>query len=98
MTEVRYGHTFTVSLFLTFAYAIAFDLPILKLLCLHISEHRDKAMVKQIWNQIFDQIIGDTTDPQAQADQVVRSIVPLGQRFYPSESAFPLRKYPLTSC
>ncbi|THV07704.1 nucleoporin [Dendrothele bispora CBS 962.96] len=72
-------------------YAVAFDLPILKLLCLHISEHRDEAMVKQIWNQIFDQIVGDTTDPQVQADQVVPSVVPLGQRFYPSESAFPLR-------
>lgn len=36
-------------------YAIPFDLPTLKLLCLHVAEHRDEVMVRQVWNQIFDQ-------------------------------------------
>lgn len=36
-------------------YAIPFDLPILKLICLHVAEHRDEVMLRQVWNQIFDQ-------------------------------------------
>jgi hypothetical protein len=32
-------------------------------------------------------------DAQTNADRVIAKIVPLGQRFYPSESAFPLREY-----
>jgi nuclear pore complex protein Nup155 len=31
-------------------------------------------------------------DPQATADRIIAKVVPLGKRFYPSESAFPLRK------
>lgn len=31
-------------------------------------------------------------DAQTHADHIIASIVPLGKRFYPSESAFPLRK------
>ncbi|KAF5374778.1 hypothetical protein D9758_000357 [Tetrapyrgos nigripes] len=72
-------------------YALPFDLPVLKLLCLHVSEHRDEAIVKQIWNQIFEHIAEENSDPLAQAEQIVPTVVPLGQRFYPSESAFPLR-------
>ncbi|EEB88151.1 hypothetical protein MPER_14174, partial [Moniliophthora perniciosa FA553] len=71
-------------------YAVPFDFPHIKLLCLHVSEHRDEIMLRQIWNQIFDSIIDVIPDPQAQADKVVSTIVPLGQRFYPSEFAFPL--------
>lgn len=29
-------------------------------------------------------------DPEADADRIRAKVVPLGQRFYPSESAFPL--------
>ena len=36
-------------------YALAFDLPDMKLLCLHVSEHRDESIVRPIWNQIFDE-------------------------------------------
>ncbi|KAL0578729.1 hypothetical protein V5O48_003285 [Marasmius crinis-equi] len=72
------------------AYALPFDLPQLKLLCLHVSEHRDEAMLRQIWNQIFDSITEFSPDPQAQGDKAVSTIVPLGHRFYPSEFAFPL--------
>ena len=36
-------------------YAVAFDLPDIKLLCLHVSEHRDESVVRPIWNQIFDE-------------------------------------------
>jgi hypothetical protein len=32
-------------------------------------------------------------DPLSTADQIIAKVVPLGQRFYPSESAFPLRMY-----
>lgn len=32
-------------------------------------------------------------DAQTNADRIISKIVPLGQRFYPSESAFPLREY-----
>ena len=31
-------------------------------------------------------------DPNDAADRLVAKVVPLGQRFYPSECAFPLRK------
>ncbi|KAI3622521.1 nucleoporin [Moniliophthora roreri] len=71
-------------------YAIPFDFPHIKLLCLHVSEHRDEMMLRQVWNQIFDSVVDVTPDPQAQADKIVSTIVPLGQRFYPSEFAFPL--------
>jgi hypothetical protein len=36
-------------------YAVPFDLPNIKLLCLHVSEHRDEAVVRPIWNQIFEE-------------------------------------------
>jgi nuclear pore complex protein Nup155 len=32
------------------------------------------------------------TDPQVIGDRIIAKVVPLGQRFYPSESAFPLRE------
>jgi len=34
-------------------------------------------------------------NPSDAADRLVAKVVPLGQRFYPSECAFPLRKYSL---
>ncbi|KAJ8083919.1 hypothetical protein PM082_002686 [Marasmius tenuissimus] len=71
-------------------YALPFDLPQLKLLCLHVSEHRDEAMLRQIWNQIFESITEFSPDPRVQGDKAVSTIVPLGHRFYPSEFAFPL--------
>lgn len=95
---------------------MAFDLPTMKLLCLHVSEHRDETVVRPVWNQIFQQgqklkqptchsiylshmqsdvscsvVIDEDDDPRAQADNLIRHLTPLGQRFYPSESAFPLR-------
>ena len=33
----------------------------------------------------------ETDDPIERADAIMGRVVPLGQRFYPSESAFPLR-------
>lgn len=59
-----------------------------------------------IWKQIFDQsmlpgfwrtyihpilVVEQDEDHLVQADHVIAKVVPLGQRFYPSESAFPLR-------
>jgi len=34
----------------------------------------------------------ETDDPKDRADLIMGRVVPLGQRFYPSESAFPLRR------
>ncbi|KAG6818004.1 hypothetical protein H0H87_009159 [Tephrocybe sp. NHM501043] len=72
-------------------YAIPFDLVDMKLLCLHVSEHRDETVVRPIWNQIFDEILREETDPSTTADLIQSRVVPLGKRLYPSESAFPLR-------
>ena len=72
-------------------YAEPFELPAIKLLILHISEHRDEAVVKPIWNTIFHQATGEGTADQ-QADKIASSVVSFGRRFYPSDSAFPLRE------
>ncbi|KAJ7103618.1 nucleoporin [Mycena belliarum] len=72
-------------------YAQPFDLPTMKLLCLHVSEHRDDSIVRPIWNRIFQDILEGQDDTLSTADQIIARVVPLGQRFYPSESAFPLR-------
>ncbi|OCH96059.1 nucleoporin [Obba rivulosa] len=71
-------------------YAEPFDLPTIKLLILHVSQHRDENIVRPIWNKIFEEAI-EGLDPQVAADRIVSKVVPLGQRFYPSDSAFPLR-------
>ncbi|KZT72803.1 nucleoporin [Daedalea quercina L-15889] len=71
-------------------YAVPFDLPAIQLLMLHVSEHRDENIVRPIWNRIFEEAI-DNAEVNVAADRVVSKVVPLGQRFYPSESAFPLR-------
>ncbi|TFK41242.1 nucleoporin [Crucibulum laeve] len=72
-------------------YAVPFDIPQMKLLCLHVSEHRDENLVRPIWNQIFDEVLQEVSDAVTQSELLVSRIVPLGQRFYPSDSAFPLR-------
>ncbi|KAJ2920291.1 hypothetical protein MD484_g125, partial [Candolleomyces efflorescens] len=72
-------------------YAVPFDLPNIKLLCLHVSEHRDEGLVRPIWNQIFDEILQSSPDVVVQSDLIFKRVTSLGQRFYPSESAFPLR-------
>ncbi|KIK70905.1 hypothetical protein GYMLUDRAFT_32985 [Collybiopsis luxurians FD-317 M1] len=72
-------------------YAIPFDLPVLKLICLHVAEHRDEVMIRQIWNQIFDQVLEEESDLLAQAEQISSKIIKLGKRFYPSVFAFPLQ-------
>ncbi|KAF8647929.1 hypothetical protein AX16_006461 [Volvariella volvacea WC 439] len=72
-------------------YAIPFDLPSIKLLCLHVSEHRDESVVKPIWNQVFQEIIDESPSPLETAEALMSRVVSYGQRFYPSESAFPLR-------
>lgn len=37
----------------------------------------------------------ENVDAKIAADRIMAKVVPLGQRFYPSESAFPLRKSPI---
>ncbi|KAJ7125656.1 nucleoporin [Mycena crocata] len=72
-------------------YALPFDMPTIKLLCLHVSEHRDDNIVRPIWNKMIQEIIELDLGVLATADELIAKVVPLGQRFYPSESAFPLR-------
>jgi len=43
----------------------------------------------------FANVALEGVNPSDAADRLVAKVVPLGQRFYPSECAFPLRKYPL---
>lgn len=38
-------------------------------------------------------VLCEDTDPSTTADLIISRVVPLGQRFYPSESAFPLRMF-----
>lgn len=80
----------------------------MKLLVLHVSEHRDEHIVRPIWDRIFEDgketlfvelarltpcsALEKDADAQTHADHIIASVVPLGKRFYPSESAFPLRK------
>ncbi|KAL6309880.1 nucleoporin [Sparassis latifolia] len=71
-------------------YAIPFDLLPMQLLILHVSEHRDENVVRPIWNKIIEEAL-DGVEPKVGADKIMAKVVPLGQRFYPSESAFPLR-------
>ena len=91
-------------------YAEPFDLPTMKLLILHVSEHRDENIVRPIWNKTFEDSqfclsshyifskfeaflgLDPDGDAQTNADRIIAKFIPLGQRFYPSESAFPLRK------
>ncbi|KAF6766148.1 nucleoporin Nup157/170 [Ephemerocybe angulata] len=72
-------------------YAVRFDHPQMKLLCLHVSEHRDENLVRPLWVQIFDEIMKVSPDVNYQRDEIFKEVTRLGQRFYPSESAFPLR-------
>ncbi|KAI0094802.1 nucleoporin [Irpex rosettiformis] len=72
------------------AFADPFDLPEMKLLIFHVSGHRDEAMIRPIWNKIFEDALDDV-EPRIGADRLVSKVLPLGQRFYPSESAFPVR-------
>ncbi|KAF9244625.1 nucleoporin [Melanogaster broomeanus] len=72
-------------------YAEPFDLPVMKLLILHVSEHRDEHIVRPIWDRILEDALEKDADAQTNADHIIATFVPLGKRFYPSESAFPLR-------
>ncbi|KAI0757109.1 nucleoporin [Daedaleopsis nitida] len=71
-------------------YTDPLDLPLIKLLIFHVSEHRDEGIVRPIWNKIFEEAI-EGVDPKVAADRIMAKVVPLGHRFYPSESAFPLQ-------
>ncbi|PIL32067.1 transporter [Ganoderma sinense ZZ0214-1] len=71
-------------------YADPLDLPLMKLLILHVSEHRDDGIVRPIWNRIFEDAI-EGVDAKVAADRIMGQVIPLGQRFHPSDSAFPLQ-------
>lgn len=71
-------------------YAEPFDLLSIQLLILHVSEHRDENIVRPIWNRIFEIAI-DSAETAVAADRIVSRVTAVGQRFYPSDCAFPLR-------
>ena len=73
-------------------YAERYDLLTIKLLILHVSQHSDERLVQDIWSKIIDEIIASSPGLDA-AQQLQTKVVPLGQRFYPSEAAFPFRTY-----
>ncbi|KIK33719.1 hypothetical protein CY34DRAFT_813422, partial [Suillus luteus UH-Slu-Lm8-n1] len=72
-------------------YAEPFDLPVTKLLILHVSDHHDEHVVRPIWDRIFDEAIEKGADAQTNADHIIASVALLGKRFNPSASAFPLK-------
>ncbi|KAK7694765.1 hypothetical protein QCA50_001953 [Cerrena zonata] len=71
-------------------YADPLDLPFTKLSLLNVSETRDDNLVRPIWNRIFEEAMEDAA-PEVSADRITSQVVKLGQRYYPSEFAFPLR-------
>jgi nuclear pore complex protein Nup155 len=73
-------------------YAEPFKLLPMQLMCLHVSEHNDENVVRQIWSAIFTECTENSSlDPAATADHISSKVISLGQRFFPSECAFPLR-------
>ncbi|TFY73690.1 hypothetical protein EWM64_g10322, partial [Hericium alpestre] len=72
-------------------YAEPYDLPTVKLLIIHVSQHRDERLVTEIWSRLIDDIVAQNLPPAETADAIQAQVVPLGQRFYPSDSAFPFR-------
>ncbi|KAH9857879.1 nucleoporin [Lenzites betulinus] len=77
-------------------WAEPLDLPLMKLLILHVSQHRDESLVRPIWNRIFEEGMSsilsiEGVEPKVAADRILAKVIPLGQRYYPSDSAFPLQ-------
>ncbi|KAH9175438.1 nucleoporin [Lactarius sanguifluus] len=71
-------------------YADPYDLLTIKLLVLHVSQHQDEALVKDIWNRVIHETVQGI--PPAEAlDRLQGKLVPLGQRFHGSDSSFPFR-------
>jgi len=71
-------------------YAEPYDLLTIKLLVLHVSQHRDESLVKDIWNRIFNETMQGVPPTEA-LDRIQGKIVPLGQRFRGSDSSFPFK-------
>ncbi|KAI0257476.1 nucleoporin [Lactifluus subvellereus] len=71
-------------------YADPYDLLTIKLLALHVSQHQDEALVKDIWDHIFHEAV-QSVPPAEALDRIQGTIVPLGQRFHGSDSSFPFK-------
>ncbi|UZJ54344.1 hypothetical protein CBS101457_003664 [Exobasidium rhododendri] len=62
-----------------------------KLLIYHTSDHREPAMVRQSWESLIAEAHEDPTAmPETRFEKVASVVVELGQRFNPSEVAFPI--------
>ncbi|KAI0304810.1 nucleoporin [Russula brevipes] len=71
-------------------YAEPYDLLTIKLLVLHVSQHQDEALIKSIWDRIFQETV-QGIPPAETLDRIQGKIVPLGQRFHGSDSSFPFK-------
>lgn len=71
-------------------YADPYDLSVAKLLIFHVSQHRDEKLLCGIWDRLFEEDTQGVAPAEA-ADKLQSDIVPLGQRFHPSDCAFPFR-------
>lgn len=69
------------------------DLSIVKPIWNQIFEESEQFHSKIIRTRdVLFAVTREETDTQTTADVIVSRVVPLGKRFYPSESAFPLRR------
>ncbi|EJD55558.1 nucleoporin-domain-containing protein [Auricularia subglabra TFB-10046 SS5] len=73
-------------------YADPYGLLEIKLLILHVSDHHDAAMVSVIWEELFDGATLGTNNVEEQIRNLTGIITRMGQRFYPSDNAFPLEE------
>ncbi|KAH7104672.1 nucleoporin-domain-containing protein [Auriculariales sp. MPI-PUGE-AT-0066] len=73
-------------------YADPYNLLEVKLLILHVSDHNDAALTNAIWDALFERVVNDGSSVDQQIKAITAVISRLGQRFYPSESSFPLEE------
>lgn len=62
-----------------------------KLFIYHVSDHRDLDLVRMAWQALIAEAHEDSTAlPETRFEKVASVVIELGQRFYPSEVAFPI--------
>jgi len=69
-------------------FADPLNLPEMKLLILHVSDHQDQHLVTSIWRDLFDRVsTADTLEDEF--NTIGNVVITQGRRLYPSDSAFP---------
>ncbi|KZS96128.1 nucleoporin [Sistotremastrum niveocremeum HHB9708] len=69
-------------------YADALNLPEMKLLLLHVSDHQDQHLVTSIWRFLFDRF-STAESLEDELNATANLVITQGRQLYPSESAFP---------